>query len=52
MRVEYLPSTMGKTESSEISFISEQIGKWQYAFAGVGLPPQKFETKVIAGQLE
>lgn len=32
-------------------FESEEIGKWHYMVYGMGLPPTKFDEKVIHGSL-
>ena len=48
---QYIPSQIGVQETSEIHFISEEIGRWRYHVSGIGVPPEKFATKVIAGVL-
>lgn len=42
---------MDVNESGEVIFESDAIGKWHYVVYGVGLPPTKYEEKVIAGTL-
>lgn len=47
--LQYSPSELEATESGEVFFESDEIGKWQFYVFGRGLPPTKYEEKVIVG---
>ena len=49
--IRYTPSDLDVNESGEVIFESDAIGKWHYVVYGVGLPPTKYEEKIIAGTL-
>lgn len=51
VKIRYIPSDLDINETGEILFESDKIGKWQFLVFGVGLPPTKFDPKVINGAL-
>lgn len=51
VKIKYIPSDLDINETGEILFESDKIGKWQFLVFGMGLPPTKFEPKVINGAL-
>ena len=51
VKIRYIPSDLDINETGEIIFESEKIGKWQFLVFGMGMPPTKFEPKVINGAL-
>lgn len=46
--IRYMPSNLDVTETGEITFSTNEIGKWKYLVFGVGIPPTKFETRVVS----
>lgn len=46
--IRYTPSDLEINETGEVLFESEEIGSWYYMVFGVGLPPTKFDTRVIS----
>ena len=50
--VEYIPSSLNNLDHLEIHFLSDQIGRWRYNFSGIGVPPKRYDTRVISGTIE
>jgi hypothetical protein len=46
--ISYMPSAMDQTQTSDILFESEEIGKWHFLCFGMGIPPTEFEPKRIS----
>ena len=46
--IRYTPSDLEVNETGEVIFDSEEIGNWYFMVFGVGLPPTKFDPKVIS----
>jgi len=51
VKIRYIPSDLDINETAEILFESDRIGKWQFFVFGMGLPPTKFDAKMITGAL-
>ena len=51
VKIRYIPSDLDINETGEVIFESDKIGKWQYLIFGMGLPPTKFEPKMLTGAL-
>eukprot|EP01017_Pseudomicrothorax_dubius_P047657 TRINITY_DN8583_c0_g1_i5.p1 TRINITY_DN8583_c0_g1~~TRINITY_DN8583_c0_g1_i5.p1 ORF type:complete len:454 (+),score=135.08 TRINITY_DN8583_c0_g1_i5:255-1616(+) len=49
--IRYIPSDLDVTEVGEITFMTEEIGNWYFVAFGLGLPPTKYEPKLVAGAL-
>lgn len=47
-QIRYTPSNLDITEQGEVQFVSQEIGKWRYLVFGVGVPPTKFEPRVVS----
>jgi hypothetical protein len=43
-----MPSNLEISESGEIQFLTEEIGKWKYLIFGIGIPPTKFDPRVVS----
>ena len=43
-----MPSSLDATESGEIVFHTNELGKWRYLTFGIGIPPTKFEPIVVS----
>ena len=46
--ISFMPSVLDQTQTSDVIFESEDIGKWHYLCFGVGVPPTEFEPKRIS----
>lgn len=51
IEVRYLPSSIGKTEMTVISFVSREAGEWHYKLSGVGKPPQPLSPIILESKL-
>ena len=49
--IRYIPSDLDANEFGEVIFESDTIGRWHYVVYGTGLPPTKYDEKIIAGTL-
>lgn len=47
--VSYTPSALGAVERGGVSISSSEIGTWEYACSGVGLPPTVMPEAIVAG---
>lgn len=45
--IRYMPSVLDATQTAEIRFITENIGRWEYLAFGMGIPPTTFEPKIV-----
>lgn len=45
--VRYMPSVLDATQTSDIRFQTESIGRWDYLAFGIGTPPTQFEPKIV-----
>ncbi|KAL4497051.1 hypothetical protein ABPG72_002207 [Tetrahymena utriculariae] len=45
--IRYMPSVLDSTQTSEIKFQTETIGRWDYLAFGMGIPPTQFEPKIV-----
>ncbi|EGR28301.1 hypothetical protein IMG5_179020 [Ichthyophthirius multifiliis] len=50
--IKYMPSILDKTQTSQITFETENIGKWQFLAFGIGIPPTCFEPKIVTVGLD
>ena len=46
--IRYTPSDLEINETGEVIFESEDIGVWYFMVFGVGLPPTKFDPRVVS----
>lgn len=46
--IRYTPSDLEVNETGEVIFTSEEIGNWYYMVFGVGLPPTKFDERLVS----
>jgi len=43
-----MPSNLEVTEQSEVTIQTAEIGKWKYLAFGIGIPPTKFEPRLMS----
>ncbi|OHT13796.1 hypothetical protein TRFO_16023 [Tritrichomonas foetus] len=51
IEVRYIPSSIGKLETSELSLRSREIGEWYYRLSGIGKPPQPMTPIIIESEI-
>ena len=48
VHITYMPSVLEQSQSSDVIFEAEDIGKWHYLCFGIGIPPTEFEGKHVS----
>mmetsp|Transcript_1130 Transcript_1130/g.164 ORF Transcript_1130/g.164 Transcript_1130/m.164 type:complete len:96 (+) Transcript_1130:540-827(+) len=43
-----MPSNLDITETGEVLFTSNEIGKWKYLVFGMGISPTPFEPRIVS----
>ena len=51
VRIIYIPSQLGEEETGDITFYSDDIGKWFFKARGKGLKPTPFPLQIVHGAL-
>ncbi|KAL4498636.1 hypothetical protein ABPG72_019754 [Tetrahymena utriculariae] len=48
IQIRYMPSNLEVTEQGEVTISTQEIGKWKFLTFGIGIPPTKFEPRLIS----